>query len=79
MKKICLILITILMLCSCSISKIERIHIISECKCYQVETNLIYAKYYVYVNGKRYRRNDVIELRENDKCPYCEKKKNCYN
>ena len=72
MKKIFVLLVFLSCLCSCSIPKIDRVHIKSEQQCIKVKSGIVSAKYYVYVNGKRYRRNDVIAIRENELCPYCE-------
>lgn len=69
-KDLTLILLMILTT-SCHTPKIDRIHIISENKCYKLTTDVYYAKYYVYANGNRYRRYDVLVLKENEKCPYC--------
>lgn len=74
MKKILTLFVLLFTLSSCSYSipKISKVHIISENKCYKATTSVYSAKYYVYVNGNRYRRHDVIILYENEKCPYCD-------
>lgn len=70
-KGLVLVLLIPLFLISCNPSKIDRIHIFSEEKCYTLQTGIIYAKYYIYVNGKRYRRNDVVPIEKGKQCPYC--------
>lgn len=74
MKKLLLFLSCLLSTnaCSYNIPQFNRIHIISENACYELKTNIIYARLYIYANGNRYKRNDVIALEKEQKCPYCD-------
>lgn len=73
MKNKLLLIAVSFALCSCSIPKVNKVHIINENKCYEAKTSIYYSGLYIYVNGNRYRRNNVLVITENEKCPYCDK------